>query len=93
MNKFHDDPSHVIRNQHQQDLKTLQKMGCSNSVPRVYSKLVGNIQDHGPAIAKDMNCVVTYKITEVSSKPEKETTFLVDMRKKNDALICLEENF
>ena len=39
-----------------------------------------------------MNCVVTYKVTELAAKKDAETTFLVDMRKKGDGLILLEEN-
>ena len=67
-------------------------MGCSHNLPRVYTKLVGTLKNHGPAITDNMNCVVTYKVTEVAAKPDRETTFLVDMRKKGDGLILLEEN-
>ena len=67
-------------------------MGCSQNLPRVYSKLAGTLQNHGPAITDNMNCVVTYKVTELTAKKDSETTFFVDMRKKGDGLILLEEN-
>ena len=43
-------------------------MGCSPKLGEVYKQLDGNLKKHGKKITRDMNCIITYEITDMKGK-------------------------
>ena len=75
-------------------MATLENIASSRHLKRVYPVLKQNLESHGDAILKDMNCIVAYRVKDIDLKPV-ERTVVVDMRNEhgsNKGLIMLKES-